>query len=175
MRFRPEPLAPPAPNTRTAPSTAILWCNLGSPDAPTAGAVRRYLAEFLADPRVVEIPRLLWWPILHGIILRTRPATSAAKYASIWTEEGSPLKVWTARQATLLRNRQALDSIEGEGLGSPRDLRRRAFTWWFQPYTEIFLVGRYLLRHDVIAAERFPGVPAERGHGLDRTPAPPPR
>lgn len=70
---------------------------------------------------------------------------------------------------------QALDSIEGEGLGSPRDLRRRAFTWWFQPYTEIFLVGRYLLRHDVIAAERFPGVPAERSHGLDRTPAPPPR
>ncbi|MBS0339633.1 MAG: ferrochelatase [Proteobacteria bacterium] len=105
MRFRPEPLAPPAPNTRTSPSTAILWCNLGSPDAPTAGAVRSYLAQFLADPRVVEIPRLLWWPILHGIILRTRPAKSAAKYASIWTEDGSPLKVWTARQAQMLRSR----------------------------------------------------------------------
>ena len=107
MRFRPEPLAPPAPNTRTAPSTAILWCNLGSPDAPTAGAVRRYLAQFLSDPRVVEIPAPLWRPILHGIILRTRPARSAAKYASIWTAQGSPLKVWTAHQAAMLRNRLA--------------------------------------------------------------------
>jgi len=107
MRFRPEPLAPPAPNTRTAPSTAILWCNLGSPDAPTAGAVRSYLAQFLSDPRVVEIPKAIWWLILHGIILRTRPAKSAAKYASIWTEEGSPLKVWTAKQAQMLRSRLA--------------------------------------------------------------------
>jgi ferrochelatase len=64
--------------------------------------VRRYLAEFLSDPRVVEIPRLLWWLILHGVILRTRPAKSAAKYASIWTAEGSPLKVWTEKQAKLL-------------------------------------------------------------------------
>jgi len=70
---------------------------------------------------------------------------------------------------------EVLDSIEGEGLGSPRDLRRRAFTWWFQPYTEIFLLGRYLLRHDVVAAERFPGVLAERAAGPDRTPAPPER
>jgi len=109
MRFRPEPLAPPAPNTRIAPATAVLWCNLGSPDAPTAGAVRSYLAQFLADPRVVEIPKAAWWPILHGIILRTRPAKSAAKYASIWTAEGSPLKVWTARQAQLLRARLAYE------------------------------------------------------------------
>jgi len=65
--------------------------------------VRRYLAEFLSDPRVVEIPKPIWWLILHGIILRTRPAKSAAKYASIWTPEGSPLKVWTEKQATLLR------------------------------------------------------------------------
>jgi ferrochelatase len=79
-----------------------LLVNLGTPDAPTAPALRRYLAEFLSDPRVVEIPRLLWWPILHGIILRTRPARSAAKYASVWLPEGSPLAVWTARQATLL-------------------------------------------------------------------------
>ncbi len=83
--------------------TAIVLCNLGTPDEPTAGAVRRYLAEFLSDPRVVEIPRPIWLPILHGIILRTRPAKSAAKYASIWTPEGSPLKVWTEKQATLLR------------------------------------------------------------------------
>jgi len=65
--------------------------------------VRAYLAEFLGDPRVVEIPRLLWLPILHGIVLRTRPAKSATKYAQIWTDEGSPLMVHTRRQAKLLR------------------------------------------------------------------------
>jgi ferrochelatase len=83
-------------------NTAVLYCNLGTPDEPTPGAVRRYLAEFLADRRVVEIPRLIWWPILHGIILRTRPKQSAAKYASIWTKDGSPLRIWTAKQALLL-------------------------------------------------------------------------
>ena len=70
--------------------TAVLLVNLGTPDAPTAPALRRYLAQFLGDPRVVEIPRALWLPILHGVILRVRPRRSAAKYASIWTEEGSP-------------------------------------------------------------------------------------
>lgn len=86
-----------------APRTAILLCNLGTPDAPTTAAVRRYLAEFLSDRRVVEIPRLVWMLILHGIILRFRPAKSAAKYASIWTADGSPLKVWTEKQAKLLQ------------------------------------------------------------------------
>ncbi|WP_310627101.1 ferrochelatase [Limnohabitans sp.] len=86
-----------------APRTAVLLCNLGTPDAPTAPAVRRYLAEFLGDHRVVEIPRLVWTAILHGIILRVRPAKSAAKYATIWTEQGSPLKVWTAQQARALQ------------------------------------------------------------------------
>jgi ferrochelatase len=83
--------------------TAVLLCNLGTPDAPTPAAVRRYLAEFLSDRRVVEIPRALWLLILHGVILRTRPAKSARKYASIWTDEGSPLKVWTEKQTKLLR------------------------------------------------------------------------
>ena len=87
----------------SAPRTAVLLVNLGTPDAPTPSAVRKYLSEFLSDPRVVEIPRALWWPILHGIILRFRPAKSAAKYASIWTEEGSPLALWTAKQASLLK------------------------------------------------------------------------
>ena len=82
--------------------TAIVLCNLGTPEAPEPGAVRRFLAEFLSDPRVVEIPRAVWWPILHGVILRTRPAKSARKYASIWTPDGSPLKVWTEKQAKLL-------------------------------------------------------------------------
>ena len=84
------------------PRTGILIVNLGTPEAPTAPALRRYLAQFLSDPRVVEIPKALWWPILHGIILRVRPAKSAAKYASIWTPQGSPLRVWTEKQATLL-------------------------------------------------------------------------
>ncbi len=83
--------------------TAVLLVNLGTPDEPTAAAVKRYLAEFLGDRRVVELPRLLWLPILHGIILNTRPAKSAAKYAQIWTPEGSPLKVHTEKQAKLLK------------------------------------------------------------------------
>jgi protoporphyrin/coproporphyrin ferrochelatase len=99
MPFSPEPTYLHG----QAPRTAVLLCNLGTPDAPTAKAVRRYLAEFLSDRRVVEIPRLLWLLILHGIILRFRPAKSAAKYASIWTPEGSPLKLWTEKQAKLLQ------------------------------------------------------------------------
>ncbi|MBS3996449.1 MAG: ferrochelatase [Hydrogenophaga sp.] len=86
-----------------AARTAVVLCNLGTPDEPTAPAVRRYLAEFLGDHRVVEIPKPIWWLILHGIILRVRPKKSAAKYATVWTPEGSPLKVWTEKQATLLR------------------------------------------------------------------------
>ncbi len=86
-----------------AEQVAVVLCNLGTPDAPTAAALRTYLAQFLGDPRVVEIPRLVWWLILHGVILRTRPAKSARKYASIWMAEGSPLRVWTEKQTSLLR------------------------------------------------------------------------
>ncbi len=95
MSFRAEP---PFAHGRS-PRTAVLLVNLGTPDAATASALRRYLAEFLSDPRVVEIPRALWWLILHGIILRTRPKRSAVKYASVWMPEGSPLAVWSQRQA----------------------------------------------------------------------------
>jgi ferrochelatase len=90
-----------------APVTGILLCNLGTPDAPTAAAVRRYLREFLSDPRVVEIPRAIWLPLLHGIILPLRSGKSAAKYAAIWTPEGSPLKVYTERQAALLQEQMS--------------------------------------------------------------------
>ena len=68
------------------PKTGVLLTNLGTPDAPTPKALRKYLREFLSDPRVVEIPRLIWLIILHGIILRVRPKKSAALYQSIWTE-----------------------------------------------------------------------------------------
>ncbi len=81
----------------------VLLVNLGTPDAPTTEDVRRYLAEFLSDTRVVETPRLLWWFILNGIILRTRPKRSAAAYASVWTDEGSPLMRVSQHQAEALQ------------------------------------------------------------------------
>ena len=83
----------------------VLLINLGTPDAPEPAAVRRYLAEFLSDRRVVEIPALIWWPILHGIILTTRPRKSAHAYAQIWREDGSPLAAITRAQAAALQER----------------------------------------------------------------------
>ena len=83
----------------------VLLLNLGTPDAPTASAMRRYLAEFLSDRRVVELPRPLWWLILHGLILRLRPRQSARSYRSVWTEEGSPLLAIARRQAAALQER----------------------------------------------------------------------
>lgn len=101
------PAVPASPVAAAPGHTAVVLCNLGTPDAPTAAAVRRYLAEFLSDRRVVELPRLAWLPILHGVILRVRPARSAAKYAGIWLDGGSPLRVWTAAQAERLAARSA--------------------------------------------------------------------
>ncbi len=84
----------------SAPSrTGILLVNLGTPEAPTPQALRRYLGTFLSDRRVIGLPPVLWWPALHGVILRTRPRRSAALYRSIWTAEGSPLAVFTRRLA----------------------------------------------------------------------------
>jgi ferrochelatase len=91
---------PPTPE----PKIGVLLINLGTPDAPHARAVRRYLAEFLSDPRVIEIPAIAWKPILHGIILRTRPRRSAEAYNQVWTNEGSPLAVIARRQAQALRD-----------------------------------------------------------------------
>lgn len=82
----------------------ILMVNLGTPVAPTPAAVRRYLAQFLWDPRVVELPRFVWWPILHGIILRTRPSRSADAYQKIWTNQGSPLLAIGRRQLVALQD-----------------------------------------------------------------------
>jgi len=99
MRYKTEP----SYTHGTVEKTAVLLINLGTPEAPTAKAVKPYLREFLSDSRVVEIPKPVWWLILNGIILNIRPKKSAAKYASIWMPEGSPLKVHTERQATLLQ------------------------------------------------------------------------
>ena len=99
MAYQIEPSIPHG----TPIKTGILLVNLGTPDAPTAAAVRPYLKEFLSDPRVVEIPKLIWWLILNGVILNIRPKKSAAKYASIWMKEGSPLRVYTEKQTWLLQ------------------------------------------------------------------------
>jgi ferrochelatase len=98
-RYAPEP--PYAHGTE--PHVGVLLVNLGSPQAPNAAAVRSYLREFLSDPRVVELPRILWWPILHGFVLRIRPRASAERYAQVWMSEGAPLKVHTERQTKLVR------------------------------------------------------------------------
>jgi ferrochelatase len=92
---------PPVPDERIG----VLLINLGTPDAPEVRAVRRYLAEFLSDPRVIEIHPTIWKPILHGIVLRTRPKRSAEAYNQIWTNEGSPLRAIAHRQAEALRER----------------------------------------------------------------------
>lgn len=94
----------PAPGI-ASPDTAVLLVNLGTPDAPTAPAVRRYLGEFLSDPFVVQIPKPLWWPLLHGVILPLRAPRVAAKYAQIWLPEGSPLAVYTRRLAAAVQQR----------------------------------------------------------------------
>ncbi|MEJ2410863.1 MAG: ferrochelatase [Novosphingobium sp.] len=103
-------MLPPDHPPVTTGGIGVLLVNLGTPDAPTPAAVRRYLAEFLSDRRVVEIPAIAWKPILHGVILRTRPAKSAHAYAQVWTEKGSPLAAITAAQA------EALQAILGEGV-----------------------------------------------------------
>lgn len=99
MAYAPEP----SHQHGTPAKLGILLVNLGTPEAPTAAALRPYLKEFLSDPRVVELPRWLWWLILNGIVLNRRPRQSAKKYAKIWMAEGSPLAVHTQRQARLLR------------------------------------------------------------------------
>lgn len=92
----------------TTSRVGILLTNVGTPTAPTAGAVRPYLRQFLGDPRVIEFPRWLWWPILNGIILNTRPKRSAALYRNVWTDEGSPLLVNLERQGRALQAELAI-------------------------------------------------------------------
>jgi ferrochelatase len=95
-----------------ASRTGILLLQLGTPDAPTPTALRRYLRQFLSDVRVVDTPRPIWWFVLNFIVLRTRPARSARLYESVWTPEGSPLLVTTRAQAQVLEGRLA-ESLDG--------------------------------------------------------------
>jgi ferrochelatase len=123
-RPRDHPLLP-------EPKIGVLLINLGTPDAPEARAVRRYLAEFLSDRRVIEIPAIAWKPILHGIILRTRPKKSAEAYNQVWTNEGSPLRVIAGRQTDALRGRLPDVSIHyamrygNPGIGAALDAMMR--------------------------------------------------
>jgi protoporphyrin/coproporphyrin ferrochelatase len=103
MALRSEPASTLAKPHGNIPKVGILVSNLGTPDAATRSAVRRYLKEFLSDSRVVEIPKPIWWLILNIIILNVRPSKSAKKYQSVWMPEGSPLLVHTQRQAQLLK------------------------------------------------------------------------
>lgn len=91
----------------SANETGVLLVNLGTPEAPTPRALRRYLAEFLGDRRVIDYPRWLWWPILYGVILRIRPRRSAHAYARVWTEAGSPLRVLSEALAKALQSELA--------------------------------------------------------------------
>lgn len=102
MTWRPQNLPSDHPSVQSG-LVGVLIVNLGTPDAPEAGAVRRYLAEFLSDRRVVEIPAIAWQPILRGIVLNTRPKKSAHAYSQVWTEEGSPLAVITRKQAEAMQ------------------------------------------------------------------------
>tara|TARA_R100000656_G_scaffold124843_1_gene104053 strand:+ start:618 stop:1658 length:1041 start_codon:yes stop_codon:yes gene_type:complete len=102
---------------RPAAKVGVLLTNLGTPDAPNASALRRYLREFLSDPRVIEIPRLAWMFILHGIILRVRPKKSAKLYQSVWTSEGSPLLVISKQQ------QQAIQAQLGDGFSVKLGMR----------------------------------------------------
>jgi ferrochelatase len=99
---------------------SVLLVNLGTPSAPTPKAVRAYLAEFLSDRRVVPLPRFIWLPVLYGLVLPRRSKESAEKYAQIWLPEGSPLRVYTSRQAELLADRMQLPVAYAMRYGEPR-------------------------------------------------------
>ena len=108
---------PPIQDADLPSRTGVVLVNLGTPEEPTPAAVKTYLAEFLSDPRVVEIPRLVWKAILHGIVLNRRSRQSAEKYAQIWRNEGSPLRVFTQRQTQLLKG------LLGEKFGDQLSVR----------------------------------------------------
>ncbi len=113
--YLPEPVDPQAFNPDPAPRDpgpiGVLLINLGTPDEPTAGAIRRYLGEFLSDPRVIEIPPWLWQPILRAFILTRRPRALAPRYKEIWLDRGSPLLVWSQAQAQGVQDNLAAQGV----------------------------------------------------------------
>ncbi len=129
------------------PRVAVLLVNLGTPEAPTPSAVRRYLAEFLSDRRVVETPRWLWWPILYGLILRVRPRRSAHAYAKIWTAQGSPLLVYSralaAKLAQALGPDVHVELAMRYGEPSVRDAMRRLHEQGFRNVLVLPLYPQY--------------------------------
>ncbi|MBI5137686.1 MAG: ferrochelatase [Nitrospirae bacterium] len=161
------------PPSRGAPD-GVLLVNLGTPEAPTPAALKAYLREFLADPRVVDLPRWLWLPILHGIILRTRPARSAALYRKVWTEAGAPLlaigRAQAAGVAAVLRGRGSDAPVAlGMRYGNPSiahaltDLRDRGCARVVVvPLFPQYSIATTLSVEDALkaATRRLPGCPA---------------
>lgn len=111
--------APAPSDARRDRGPALVLANLGTPETPTTPDVRRYLREFLSDPRIIEMPKALWRPILEGIVLRVRPARSAAKYRTVWLEEGSPLLHYTRVQAAALEERLGVRVVPAMRYGVP--------------------------------------------------------
>lgn len=158
MRYLRRPHDPTQPGR-----TALLVVNLGTPAAPETGAVRRYLAQFLSDPRVVEQPKWLWWLVLNGVILRIRPRRSARAYAKVWMPEGSPLLVLSRRLVDRLAARPALSQVDvrlamryGEpsipavlGELAQRDLRRLVVLPLYPQYSATTTASVY----DAVTAE----------------------
>ncbi len=140
--------------------TGVMLINLGTPDAPTASAVRRYLAQFLSDPRVVEIPRLIWKLILHCVILRFRPRRVAKNYAKIWTEDGSPLKVHTANLTVELADRlgeRQIPVVYGMCYGNP-SLQRAWDALKEEQVTRLLLIPLYPQYSATTTAAAFDGI-----------------
>jgi ferrochelatase len=141
----------------------VILLQVGTPDAPTTGALRRYLREFLSDRRVVDLPRAVWWPVLHLIVLRTRPRRSARLYQKVWTPEGSPLRVITRAQAAALEQRLA---------GAVRGTRIRVVTGMRYGRPSIAEALTELSREGVSRILAFPMYPqyasATTGSGLQQ-------
>lgn len=170
-------MSEPAAHIQTR-ATGILVANLGTPEAPAPAALRSYLDEFLSDPQVVNLPRVLWWPLLHGWILRTRPEKSAAAYARIWTPAGSPLLVHSRAIAAALRRELAARlgappplalgmrygrPALGEALAELGDVRRIVALPLFPQYAGA-TIGSSLARIRQLTAKPISCVDAYAGH-----------
>ncbi len=149
-----------------APDTALLAVNLGTPEAPTAAAVRRYLGEFLSDPRVVQVPPLLWQPLLRGLILPLRGPKAAEKYAAIWLPEGSPLAVYTRRLAEALQARLPEWRVHDAMRYGPPSLAARLAGLREAGVRRVVVLPLYP-QYSTTTTESVRDVVAREAHGLD--------